>query len=157
MNAIKKLLFSFKYAINGLFFCIKTCRNFRIHTVAAALVLYFIRFYNLNGTQKSIIYLIIGLVLALECINSAIEQLCNEVRRDYSPLIKRAKDVAACAVLCMTVTSVAIAYKLLWDKQVFLDIYNYFSSPVRLIILIVFAVLAVIYIFYEDIFKNAKK
>ena len=42
----------------------------------------------------------IGLVMALECVNTAIENLCDEVSREYSKNIEIAKDAAAGAVLC---------------------------------------------------------
>ena len=157
MKAIAKLFKSFIYAFKGIFFCIKNCRNFRIHTVAAALVLYFSRFYSFNRVENCILYLIIALVLVSECVNTAIEQLCNAVTREYSPIIKNAKDVAAAAVLCVAMLSVAIAVNLFWNLSVINQILIYFSSPVKLILLLICAVVSIIYIFYEDFFKNAKK
>lgn len=43
--------------------------------------------------------LAIGLVLAAEALNTAVEQCCNAVSREFNPAIKAAKDVAAGAVL----------------------------------------------------------
>lgn len=157
MKAVKKLCKSFIYAFSGIWFCIKECRNFRIHTVAALLVIYFSHFYNFTAAEYCALYLIIALVLVSECVNTAIEQLCNAITNDYSPIIKTAKDVAAGAVLCVAVVSVIIAVKLFLDLSVIKKILIYFSSPVKIILLFVCVVLAIIYIFYEDIFKNAKK
>lgn len=157
MRAVIKLFKSFIYAFKGLWFSIKNCRNFRIHTVAAALVLYFSRFYNFSKTENCILYLIIALVMVSECVNTAIEQLCNAVTRDYSPVIKIAKDVAAGSVLIVASVSVLIAVKLFFDTAVIKQILIYFSSPIRLIFLLICAAASIIYIFYEDIFKNAKK
>ncbi len=157
MNAFKKLYNSFKYAFSGVFYCIKTCRNFRIHTVAAAFVVYFSTFYSFSASEKGILYLIIALVLAAECINTSIEQFCNAVTRDFSPYIKKAKDAAAAAVLCVAITSVVIAISLFFDLKIISEILVYFSSPMKLIILLLAIILAIVYIFYEDIFKNAKQ
>jgi undecaprenol kinase len=47
-------------------------------------------------------------VLVLEALNSAIEATVDLVTRDYHPLAKIAKDVAAGAVWLMALTSVLI-------------------------------------------------
>lgn len=157
MNAVTKLLRSFKYAFEGLFYCIRTCRNFRIHTVAAVFVIFFSTFYSFSALETALIYFLIGIVIALECVNTGIEQLCDAITREYSPLVKIAKDVAAAAVLCSAVTSVAVAINLFWNPEVLLEIVTYFSSPLRFVLLIVCLAVSLIYIFYEDIFKHGKK
>lgn len=48
------------------------------------------------------------MVFAAEGINTAIEAVCDQVSGQYAMLIKRAKDVAAGAVLILAITSVAI-------------------------------------------------
>jgi diacylglycerol kinase len=45
----------------------------------------------------------------IECLNTALETLCDRVSPDYHPLIKRAKDISAAAVLIAAIGSVAIA------------------------------------------------
>ncbi len=157
MKAFKKLCNSFVYAFSGIWFCIKECRNFRIHTVAALFVIYFSRFYNFSSAERCVLYIIIALVLVSECVNTAIEQLCNAVTNEYSPIIKKSKDVAAGAVLCVAICSVIVAIKLFWDFNVIKQILIYFSSPIKIILLLIFVILAIMYIFYEDIFKNAKQ
>ena len=121
------------------------------------LVIYFSRFYDFTDAENCVIYIIIVLVLVLECINTAIEQLCDAVTKEYSPIIKKSKDVAAGAVLCVAICSVFIAIKLFFDLNVLNQILLYFSSPIKLAVLMIFIILAIIYIFYEDIFKNAKQ
>ena len=65
MMALKKLFKSFVYAFSGICNCIKTCRNFRIHTVAAAFVLYLSGFYDFTPEKYALLFILIGLVLAL--------------------------------------------------------------------------------------------
>ncbi len=157
MKSIKKLCLSFKYAFSGLFYCIKTCRNFRIHTVAALLVLYLSKFYSFSVAEYSLLFFIIAAVISSECFNTSIEQLCDSITVDFSEKIKRAKDTAAAAVLCFAVAAVAIALKLFVNFKVFKQILIYYSEPLNLVFLIISVILAIIYIFYEDIFKNAKQ
>ena len=157
MNAIKKLCLSFKYAFNGLFFVIKTCRNFRIHIIAALFVLYFSKFYSLTSFECSLLVFLIFFIFFAECLNTAIEQLCNAVTTDFSNQIKFAKDAAAAAVLCGAIASVIIAVIFFFDMDVFKQIYVYYSSPIKLVFLVISIILSIIFIFYEDIFKNAKQ
>ena len=157
MNALKKLFYGFCYAFSGIAYCIKTCRNFRIHTVGAAVVLYLSTFYNFSAVEYTVLFITIGAVICLECINTAMEEVCNAITKDFSLAVKRAKDVSAAAVLCSAVVSVAVAINLFWDKYVFKEIYNYFSTFPKFVCLSLIIVLAVIYIFYEDIFKHGKK
>ena len=55
-----------------------------------------------------ILILCIGVVLAAEAINTAIEKLSDHVSPEYSPFIKDAKDLAAGAVLNLSVASAII-------------------------------------------------
>ena len=125
MNAMKKLIASFGYALHGLIFCIKTCRNFRIHTVAAALVLWISRFYDFNKSEYGVILLTIALVISCEAMNSALEEACQST---LSEKIKHAKDAAACAVLLAALFAVVIAVLFFYDLEVFTVILNYFSN-----------------------------
>jgi len=157
MKALKKLICGFGYAFSGIWYCIKTCRNFRIHTVAAVVTLYLSTFYDFSAEKYAVLFITIGAVISLECINTALEEVCNAITREYSLSVKRAKDVAAGAVLCSALISVTVAVKLFWDKAVFATVVKYFSSFPRLLLLLLAVLLALIYIFYEDIFKHGKK
>ena len=154
MNAVKKLIASFGYALHGFAYCIKTCRNFRIHTVAAAFVMWLCRFYDFDKTTYALLLITVGFVVSFEAMNTALEEACDT---NYSEKIKHAKDAAAGAVLCAAVFAVLVAYVLFWDMSVFARIGAFFvNSPINIVIFAILAVLAVIYIFYEDIFKHGK-
>lgn len=158
MNAFKKLLSGFKYAFKGVLFCIKSCRNFRIHTVAVLVVLYFSRFYQLTKSDYAMLLVLFGMVLALEAVNSAIEQCCNAISADYSESIKFAKDAAAGAVLISAVAAVSVAAVTFWDVSVFKKIADYFAASfIRCLFLALSVIISLLYIFSGDIFKNGKQ
>lgn len=50
----------------------------------------------------------VGLVLAFELMNSALEYLIDKVHPEIAPEIKRAKDAAAAAVLVASITALAV-------------------------------------------------
>ncbi|MBU2718030.1 diacylglycerol kinase, partial [Acidithiobacillus ferridurans] len=58
--------------------------------------------------------LLMGTVLAAELLNSAVESLADLVSPEYHPLVARAKDCGAAAVLVLSFTAVLIAALLLW-------------------------------------------
>ena len=58
--------------------------------------------------EWGILVLVISMVLALEMINTAIERCVDLVTKEYKELAKNAKDIAAGAVLVMSMFSVVI-------------------------------------------------
>ena len=99
---------SFGYAFQGIFNTIRTERNIKIHCAAAVLVTVFGIWLKISKTEWMICFILFGLVLALELVNTAIEatvDLCTEERR---PLAKKAKDAAAGAVLIAAVFAAII-------------------------------------------------
>ena len=102
------LWLSFKYAGEGLLYVIRTQRNFRIHLIAATLVVLMGGWLRLPAASWAILVLMIGLVLVTEMINTAVEALVDLASPDYHPLAKLVKDVAAGAVLVIALTSVVV-------------------------------------------------
>lgn len=99
---------SFKHAGEGLFYAIRTQRNFRIHLVATALVVFVGVWLRLPGASWAILVSMIGLVLVTEMMNTAAEALVDLASPDDHPLAKLVKDVAAGAVLVIALTSVVV-------------------------------------------------
>lgn len=90
---------SFAHAIAGIGYAARHEPNMRIHLGAAALAMLAGIWFDIDATDWRWLILAIGLVLAAEALNTAVEQCCNAVSREYNPAIKVAKDVAAGAVL----------------------------------------------------------
>ncbi|MBD5337192.1 MAG: diacylglycerol kinase family protein [Bacteroides sp.] len=90
---------SFVYAWRGIRYLFRGEHNARIHLCVAAAVVIAGLIFGLSTTEWGVISLAIGLILALEAVNSAVEALADHVSPDFAPLIGRAKDVAAGGVL----------------------------------------------------------
>ncbi len=60
---------------------------------------------GISATEWAIVALCIGLVLAMEAMNTAMEQVCNFVEPEKHPLIGKIKDMAAGAVLLVSIGS----------------------------------------------------
>lgn len=100
---------SFGYAFEGLATMLRTQPNFVLHTIAACLALVLGAVLGLSAAEFALVVLTIALVLVLECVNTALESLSDLVSPGFDPLIKRAKDVSAAAVLIGAIASVVIA------------------------------------------------
>jgi diacylglycerol kinase len=100
---------SFGYAGEGLWVMLRTQPNFLVHTCAAIVALALGVVVGLSLSEFALIIAIIALVLIVECLNTVLETVCDLVSPGYHPLVKRAKDISAAAVLIGALASVAIA------------------------------------------------
>jgi diacylglycerol kinase len=107
-NYISLRIKSFLDAFNGLFYIIKTQANFRIQAILGVLAITLGFILNISVIEWCLIILLIGLVLGLEAINSSLEILCDKVEQDYNESIKRIKDIAAFAVLIISISALII-------------------------------------------------
>ena len=104
----KNRLKSFKYAFNGLKILIREEHNARIHVFIAVCVLLAGLLFEISAGEWIAVTLCIGLVIALEMINSAIENLADFVSPEKHDRIKKVKDLAAGAVLLGAVIAVVV-------------------------------------------------
>lgn len=103
--SISRLRKSFKNAFRGIFSGLRSEKNLQIHFLALVLVITFGTLLGVTKIEWLILLLCIALVFSLELINSALEELADEVSTQYSEHIKRAKDFSAGAVLFAAILS----------------------------------------------------
>ena len=103
---MKKFIASCGYAFNGLLRCYQTQRNFRVHLLVSILAVTAAVILDIANWQWVIICVCIALVLSAELMNTAIEKLCDHVNPGLHPQIRLIKDMAAAAVLLLSVMSV---------------------------------------------------
>jgi len=99
---------SFGYACKGFITGVREQRNLKTHLCAAIIVIVSGFWFEISGTDWCIILIMIGLVLAAEFINTSIEYLTDLVTREHHPLAGKVKDIAAAAVLVLSVISVIV-------------------------------------------------
>lgn len=98
----------FKFAFEGLSYCLKSQRNLKIHIIIAILVLILGIVLGIGTDGIVAILLCTGLVMSLELINTSIESVVDLVTQDWKELAKHAKDCAAGAVLIASIVSVIV-------------------------------------------------
>ncbi len=106
--SIKKRLQSFKYAFNGLNILIKQEHNARIHLFATVFVIVAGFIFDISIDEWIAVVFAIGLVIAMEIVNSAIEGITDFVSPDFHEKIKIIKDLAASAVLVSAITATIV-------------------------------------------------
>jgi undecaprenol kinase len=105
---LSRIVKSFSYAIEGLISAIKKERNLQIHFFISILVVGLSFFLNITKIEWSIIIILIGGMLCLELMNTAIERVVDLVTKEYHPLAKLAKDISAAAVFLFALVSVVV-------------------------------------------------
>ena len=85
----------------------------KIHCVIAVLVILLAAFAKLDPTDWSILLLTIGVTIAAEVGNTAVEVIVDFISPEFHEQAKVAKDTAAAAVLVLAGTAVVIGLLLL--------------------------------------------
>ena len=99
---------SFGYAFRGVVTLLATQHNAWIHAAASVAVVGLGVALGVNRLEWALIVLAIALVWTAEGFNTALEWLCDVAAPEYHPLVKKAKDVAAAAVLLAAIGSALI-------------------------------------------------
>ncbi len=111
MTKYKKQNFSstFKNARKGMRLSIKSERNIRVHLFTASLVLVTAYCLNFSIVKFCILLLTIAGVISAEMFNSAIEFSLDAIFHNrYCRMVGMAKDIAAGAVMLVTISAVMI-------------------------------------------------
>ena len=104
----KKLINSFKYAIQGILSSFKTERNMKIHIFVMILVIIAGFILKINKYEWIACILCFAIVISGELFNTAIETVVNMVMPYKNDKAKIAKDIAAGAVLTLAIGAAVI-------------------------------------------------
>ena len=105
---------SFVFALAGGRVLLRGQHNAWIHAAATLLVLVLGLACRVSRQDWALLALAIGLVWAMEALNTAIELLADEVSLEQRQRLGRAKDVAAFAVLVSALAAVAVGLLVFW-------------------------------------------
>lgn len=109
MKQIQKEARSFKYAFNGIFNAIKSELHVKFHALAAILVVVCGFVFDVSSLEWCVLLLCIGVVFSAELINTAIEKWLDYAHPEQHKTVGFVKDVAAGAVLVLSIISACIA------------------------------------------------
>lgn len=98
-------LSSFTHAINGILVLLREEHNSRIHLVALVSVVVAGVVFGISTYEWIAVIMVAGLVLSLEAVNSAMENLLDYVSPERHEKVKKIKDIIAGAVLIASATA----------------------------------------------------
>ncbi len=108
MIKLKRIAKSFLYAIRGLIKTFKEEQNFKIQTIAGIIVVCLGFYFEINKLEWIILILVMGIVLIMEILNSAIERVADVLKPRIDTYVKEIKDIMAAAVMLSAIISVII-------------------------------------------------
>ena len=112
----KKLINSFKYAFKGIGSSLKSERNMKIHFAMMALVIIAGILLNISMWEWIICFILFGLVISLEMVNTAIEIVVDMVSPEYNLKAGHVKDIAAGAVLVNAIVAFIVGLLIFLPK-----------------------------------------
>lgn len=106
---MKRFFRSFFYALAGLRAAVKTEQSFRLHLAAMVAAVAMGIYDGIPMASWGIVILAIGVVLAAELFNTALERLGDGFSGGaYNEYVKREKDLSAAAVLVTAAAALAV-------------------------------------------------
>ena len=105
----KNFIDAWKKALSGIWYALKTQRNIKVQLCIAVVVIICAIIFKLNITECMFLTFATMLVIITEMVNTAIEEAVNLSTKEFHPIAKIAKDVAAGAVVLAALNAVIIA------------------------------------------------
>lgn len=116
METKHSLIKSFGFAFEGFSAAFRKGRNFRIQVTSGTVAIILGIFLKISSSEWLDLFLIISLVLILELVNTAVEELIDLVSPQIQEKAKIAKDVSAAAVLVASVGALSIGFAIFIPK-----------------------------------------
>lgn len=105
---LRRRIDSFGYAFTGIWQMLITQHNVWIHLIATVAVVAAGVALRLSTADWIHVIIAIALVWSAEAINTAFEFLCDVASPEFHPLVEKAKNIAAAAVLICAVAAACI-------------------------------------------------
>ena len=107
-------LHSFKYALEGLRFLLRTQPNAQIHAAISISAVGAGWFFGITAADWRWLLVMMLWVWFAEAMNTAFEYLCDIVSPEFNVSVKRAKDIAAGAVLLTAIVAFILGILIFW-------------------------------------------
>lgn len=104
----------FQYALKGIGIAIREEAHMKFHLMASITVICLSFYFELSGSDWSMVLLATGLVIGAELTNSAIENMVDLMQPEYHPIAGKIKDIAAGTVLLCSLIAAAIGCIIFW-------------------------------------------
>lgn len=100
-----RFLRSLRFAMKGIAHFFQTEDNGKLQLVLAVITITAGWFFHISNLEWLMVTMCIGVVISIEMVNTAIEEICGLVTREFHPRIKIIKDLSAGAVAVAALAS----------------------------------------------------
>ncbi|MDO4963461.1 MAG: diacylglycerol kinase [bacterium] len=104
----KSILNTIKNSINGIISYAKDGKSIIIYVFLSIVEIILGFVYKINGLEWILIICILGFILSIELLNTAIEAACDAISKEFNPLIKIAKDCGSGATFVIFIVAVIL-------------------------------------------------
>jgi diacylglycerol kinase (ATP) len=100
---------SLKFALRGMWLLITTEDSIKAQLFFAVITIFLGFYFNISATEWMFQFILIGMVLVAEALNTAIEKMADFIHPDYHKKIGFIKDIAAGGPSFAAFTSLIVA------------------------------------------------
>ena len=105
----KRFFKSIMYSLDGLYYAYRYEQSLWLHGLCTILAIIMGIIFQIKLSEWAIIFIALGIILALELINTAIEAAVDLTTSKIHPLAKIAKDCGSAASFVMSIVSIVIS------------------------------------------------
>ena len=105
----KRLTKSFRFAFRGFGTLIAKEQNFKLHLLAAIVVVFFGAYFQIAVWQWAIIVMMVALIFILEMLNTVFERLVDMLKPRLHSYVGEIKDIMSAMVLVAAIAAIILA------------------------------------------------
>lgn len=104
----RSVIGAIKNSLRGIMWYARDGKSFIIYCLGLLFEIIMGFAFSINGLEWILIICILGVILAVELLNTAIEATCDAITKEYNKLIMVAKDCASAATFVIFVVAVIL-------------------------------------------------
>ena len=112
----KSVMNVIKYSLNGIKSYADDGKSIILYSFGSILEIILGFIFHINGLEWILIICMLGILLAVELLNTAIEKACDAITKDYNPYIKIAKDCGSGATFIIFVVILILNIIIFYPK-----------------------------------------
>ena len=105
VHSIKRVI---KNSLDGISSYAKDGKSFIIYVFCSLIEIIAGFIFNVNGLEWILIISMLGIILAIELLNTAVEATCDAITKEFNPYIKVAKDCGSAATFVIFIVTVIL-------------------------------------------------
>lgn len=146
----------FNLAFEGIFEAIRSEKHMKFHCFCTIIICILSLFMDIGKYEALAVIISVALIWMAELLNTAIESCVDMMTVEYNPLAKKAKDIAAGAVLITAINAIFVGY-IVFEKKITINIKQVFlllKTSYQNTVFTIFVLILIIVISIKSIVKK---